>query len=319
MKESLAKLLPNTQENIVLAPYTTYKIGGPARYFFVAESEDDIVKAVLAAKGADIPFFILGGGSNLLVSDEGFDGLVLKIHNSKFLIHDSILEADAGVSMDLLVSETTKRGLQGLEWAGGLPGTLGGAVRGNAGAFKGEIKDNIQEVKALDAYGTIKIFSKDECNFAYRSSIFKKKNLIVLSAKIHLVSQDKEKVTAEAQDHIRYRNERHPLEYPNAGSVFKNCDLNIFPKSEWSKFEHVIKVDPFPVVPTAYLLSEAKLKGVSHGGAMVSEKHPNFIVNKDRASSSDIIRLMDIVQDRIREKFHIDLEKEIQLIGFYEH
>lgn len=316
MANSITKLLSGVQENIVLAPYTTYKIGGPARYFIVAENEEDIVKAALAAKETGTPFFILGGGSNLLISDKGFDGLVVKIHNSKFMIHDSALEADAGVDMPVLVCETTRRGLKGLEWAGGLPGTLGGAIRGNAGAFGGEIKDNILEVKALDAEGNIKSFAKGKCGFSYRSSIFKEQGMIVLSAKIQLMYSDPSKIGEEAEDHIRYRKERHPLEYPNAGSVFKNCDCNIFSENERGRFEHVIKIDPFPVVPTAYLLSEAKLKGVSFGGAMISEKHPNFIVNCGSATSNDIIRLMEIAKECIREKFGIDLEAEIQLVGF---
>lgn len=302
-----------------MAPYTTFKVGGPARYFFVAKNEYDIVSAIRAAKEIGIPFFILGGGSNLLISDLGFDGLVLKIHNSKFIIHDSILEADAGVSVATLVDETTKRGFGGLEWAGGLPGTLGGAVRGNAGAFKGEIKDNIREVKVLGTNGDIKIFSKDECEFSYRSSIFKRKNLIVLSAKMNLVLSDKEKLINEAQSHIQYRKERHPLEYPNAGSVFKNCDLNLFPKSEWRKFERVVKADPFPVVPAAYLLSEANMKGVTCGGAMISQKHPNFIINKNNAKARDILALMEIAAREVKEKFGVELESEVHLVGFSEH
>ena len=315
MSNSLTKLLPGVQENIVLAPYTTYKVGGPARYFFATKKDEEVVKALRVAGELRMPWFILGGGSNLLVSDKGFRGLVIKIQNTRYKIQDTNMYVEAGVTMPQLVKIAARRGLGGFEWAGGLPGTVGGAIRGNAGAFGGEMKDDIVEVKALDREGNIKIFSRDECNFTYRSSIFKEKDFVVLSAKIQLARGDKQKFTQEAEGHILYRKERHPLEYANAGSMFKNCDCNLFPKSERAKFNHVIKTDPFPVVPTAFLLSEAGVKGLRVGGAAVSEKHPNFIVNMNNAKANDIVRLSETVQRRVKEKFGVKLEREIQFVG----
>ena len=211
---------------------------------------------------------------------------------------------------------TTELGLSGLEWAGGLPGTLGGAIRGNAGAFGGEIKDVILEVEALDEKGNLKTLSRKQCNFSYRSSIFKKNNWIVLSTALKLEKGNKKLIQSITKSHIRYREEKHPLEYPNAGSIFKNCDLKKIPKKIRNNFDHVIKIDPFPVVPTAYLISETGLKGLRVGRAEVSRKHPNYIVNLGKASAKDVLKLIYLVKEKVKKRFGIDLEEEIQLIGF---
>ena len=180
---ALKQNLPSVQENVPLKNHTTFRIGGPARYFFAAQTEEDIQKAVQAAKELKLPFLILGGGSNILASDQGFSGLVIKIQNTEYKIpldsargrQDTTVYAQAGVPMATLVQETGKHGLSGLEWAGGLPGTVGGAIRGNAGAFEGETKDCVVEVKVLNEKGEVEVFSKEQCKFAYRSSLFKQK------------------------------------------------------------------------------------------------------------------------------------------------
>lgn len=315
MNKQLKRLLPDVEEHIWLASYTTFQIGGFAEYFFIAKSSDEVLWAIHAARELDMPFFILGGGSNLLISDNGFSGLVIKIQNTRFTMQNEVLDADAGISMPELVRMTGDAGLEGLEWAGGLPGTLGGAIRGNAGAFGGEIKDRIIDVSACDSQGNLGIYSKEQCEFSYRSSIFKKNNFIVLSARIALAPGDMDTIVKTARHHIQYRKDRHPLEYPNAGSIFKNCDINLFPKNEWSKFEHVVKNDPFPVVPAAHLISEAGLKGLSIGEAAVSPKHPNFIVNRGGARATDVFQLSETVKAKVREKFGVLLEREIQLVG----
>lgn len=326
---SLEKLLPGVRKNIFLKKYNTFQIGGPAKYFFTAKNKEDIGKILKAAKKLKIPFFILGEGSNILISDKGFKGLVIKIQNIKYEIpctiptsrevrgkQNTFIYAEAGVEMPVLVKETTKRGLSGLEWAGGLPGTFGGAVRGNAGAFGGEIKDSVVEIEFLDGKGKVKRLSKKRCCFSYRSSIFKKNNWIVLSSFLRLKKGNKKTVQSIAKDHIRYRKERHPLEYPNIGSIFKNYDLKKIPRKIRNNFDHVIKIDPFPVVPTAYLISETGLKGLRVGRAEVSRKHPNYIVNLGKASAKDVLKLIYLVKEKVKKKFGIDLEEEIQLIGF---
>ena len=315
MTSDISKLLPGTKRNVPLAPHTTFKIGGSAKYFFIAKKTKDIVDAVAAAKSLKMPFFVLAGGSNILVSDKGFNGLVIKIQNTKYQIQDTKVYAEAGVDLPVLVRETGKRGLTGFEWAGGLPGSVGGAVRGNAGAFGGEIKDSIVSVAALDTKGNLITFTKKQCKFLYRDSLFKEKNWIILSCIFRLKKGNKEKIQAIAKDHKRYRKERHPLEYPNAGSMFKNCDFKKFSKKLQKELSHIVKVDPFPVVPTAYLISEAGLKGLCVGKAEVSKKHPNYMVNRGDATAKDVLHLAQKVKKIIKKKFSIELQQEVQYIS----
>ena len=313
--KKLKQELPRVRRNVPLKNYTTFRIGGPAEYFFIAKKTQGVIDAVATARSLKVPLFVLAEGSNVLVSDKGFNGLVIQIQNSKFKIQNSTLYADAGVSMDVVVRETGKCGLSGFEWAGGLPGSVGGAVRGNAGAFGGEIKDNLVSVAALDTKGNIKILSKKQCKFSYRDSLFKVKNWIVLSAIFQLKKGNKRKIQDIAKDHIAYRKERHPLEYPNAGSMFKNCDLREFSKKLQKELSDVVKTDPFPVVPTAYLISQVQLKGMRIGKAEVSTKHPNYIVNKGNAKSKDVLLLIEKEKQIVKKKFCIDLETEIQYVS----
>ncbi len=309
--EALKQQLPGVRRDVRLKDHTTFRIGGPAKYFFVAKTSEDIEKAVSAARHFKIPFFILGTGSNVLAPDKGFSGLVVKIQNTKYKILNTKVWAEAGVSMATLVKETGELGLAGLEWAGGLPGTVGGGVRGNAGAFGGEIKDAIVQVEAIDQKGKRRTFSRKECQFRYRSSTFKEKNLVVLNSTFQLRKGKREEIQAVAKDHIRYREERHPLEYPNAGSIFKNCDAKKFSAKLQKQFKDVIKIDPFPVVPTAYLIAQAGLKGLRVLDAQVSEKHPNYIVNLGNARAKDVWELIVKVKKRIKKQFGIELEEEI--------
>jgi len=303
-----------TRRNVSLAPYTTFKIGGTAKYFYIARSTKDIVDAVAQAKSLKLPFFVLAGGSNVLVSDKGFNGLVIKVQNTAYTISKTNVHADAGVSMETLVKKTGSKGLSGLQWAGGLPGSVGGAVRGNAGAFGGEIKDSIVSIRVLNAKGNIVTLIQKQCKFSYRDSLIKKNNLIVLSCIFKLEKGNKRIIQATAKDHREYRKERHPLEYPNAGSVFKNCDVKKFSKKLQEELQDVIKVDPFPVVPTAYLISQAKLKGLRVGKAQVSKKHPNYIVNKGGATAKDVLHIAKKVKNIIKKKFSVNLEQEIQFV-----
>jgi UDP-N-acetylmuramate dehydrogenase len=314
MRRTLPSILLGVKENIPLAPYTTFKIGGYARYFFVARTTKGIVQAVKAARSLRIPFFILGGGSNLVVSDRGFAGLVIKIQNTKYKIQDTKVFVEAGVPMATLVKETGKKGLSGLEWAGGLPGSVGGAIRGNAGAFRGETKDSILWVIALDTKGREKLFSKKACKFSYRSSLFKEKGLVILSAAFTLRKGNKRAIQATAAGHIAYRKERHPLEYPNAGSVFKNCDLKKFSFALRKEFQSVVKMDPFLVVPTAYLNDQAGLKGMRVHDIQVSSKHPNYMVNLGRGKAKDMVLLVQKVKKIIKKKFGVVLEEEIEFV-----
>jgi len=312
--QELKKELPGVRKSVSLKKYTTFEIGGLAKYFFVAHTSEEIEKAVKVASVAKIPFVLLSGGSNVLFSDSGFPGLVIKIQNTQYTIHNTNAWAESGVELGMLVKKTGALGLSGLEWAGGLPGTLGGAIRGNAGAFGGEIKDCVVSVVALDAEGKRKTFSKKQCQFAYRFSMFKEKNYTILSAVMKLKKGNKKTIQDVAEDHIQYRKEKHPMEYPNAGSIFKNCDLKKIPKKLHKEFESVIKIDPFPVVPTACLIAQAGLQGMRVGEAEVSKKHPNYIVNRGHATARDVLALIEVVEEEVKKKFSIELDVEIQLL-----
>lgn len=304
-------------EGVPLAEHSNYRIGGPARYFCEAANEEQIREAVTFAREQRAPLFVLGGGTNLLIDDAGFSGMVLKPAVMQLAADGETVLVGAGVSVADLLKFTIARSLSGLEWAGGLPGTAGGAIRGNAGAFRGEIKDRIVSVDSFDVE-TLETITRGhaECKFGYRNSIFKEKNgrEIILRAKLELERGDAQKIAAGIQEKINYRLERHPMEYPNIGSTFKNVDLELVPKIWQTAVEKVIKVDPFPVVPTAYLISEAGLRGTQHGGAMVSQKHPNFIVNLGGAKAKDVRFLIETVKEKVFEKYGIRLEEEIQLV-----
>lgn len=318
--QKLKKLLPGLKKNILLKRYTTFRIGGKAQYFFIAKNKSDIKMAVFVAKKANVPFFILAGGSNVLISDKGFKGLVIKIRNEKLKMeeHNSKLKifAEAGILLKELVKNSQKLGFSGLEWASGIPGTLGGAIRGNAGAFGGEIKDVVSEVEFLDKRGNIKKISNKQCRFFYRSSIFKMNNWIVLSAIIKLKKGNKEHIKSVVKKYINFRKKKHPLEYPSAGSIFKNYDFKKISAKIKASFKNVVKKDPFPVIPSSYLISEAGLKGLRVGKAEISKKHPNYIVNLGGASAKDVVELIKEAKKKIKIKFGIILEEEITYLGF---
>lgn len=305
------------QESVSLAPFSSFRIGGRARYFFEAKNLEEIKEAVAWTRTEKQSIFVLGGGTNLLIDDGGFDGLVLKPSLNFLETHNEEVGVGAGVLVSDFLEFCIARGLSGWEWAGGLPGTLGGAVRGNAGAFRGETKDSVLVVESLDIFTLEqKQRSNEECNFAYRSSVFKKlgDKEIIISAELKLKSGDASKIREATQAKITYRKERHPLEYPNIGSIFKNVPIRNIPAERQREFLHVVKTDPFPVIPTAYLISEAGLKGVREGEAMISPKHPNFIVNMGGAKALEVKILILRIKETVKNKFGIDLEEEVQIV-----
>jgi UDP-N-acetylmuramate dehydrogenase len=293
---SINKLLPGVKKNVSLAEQTTFKIGGQAKYFFPARTEKNLIKAVTAAKKLKLPFFILGGGSNLLVSDKGYKGLVIKIMNTKYKMLNDEVMAEAGAGLGQLINFSVNIGLSGLEWAVGIPGTIGGAVRGNAGAFDKSMKDIIGTVRVLemkDNEPKIKILKNAQCGFGYRDSIFKKKNnLIILSAELRLKKGKKKEIENRIKKYSGYKKENHPWNYPSAGSVFKN-------PSGFSAGE---------------LISECGLRNKRIGQAKISEKHANFIVNLGGASSADVKKLINLAKRSVKNKFKINLEEEIKFL-----
>ena len=313
--ENLKKSFPTLQKNILLKNHTTFKIGGPAKYFLIAKDKKTLLKAISVAKSYKVPVFVMGGGSNLLVSDRGFAGLVVKIQFTKLSLKaNRVIVSEAGLLMKDLVDAAIRKGLAGLEWAGGLPGTVGGAVRGNAGAFGGEMKDSVLQVEALDDKLKLKKLNNKQCGFSYRSSIFKQKNWPVLSVSVKLKKGGQKKLRQIANSHINYRKEKHPLEYPNAGSVFKNVDVKEIPAKCKNLFLDKVKKDPFPIVPSAWIIIEAGLVGKKIGQAQISKKHSNYIVNLGGAKAQDVLRLIEFVKKEVKRKYSIILEQEIQYL-----
>lgn len=302
--------------HIILKEYSSYRIGGAARFFTHAADADSLWSAIAYARARALPYFILGEGTNVLFSDGGFDGVVIRPAMRFLEANCAVVRAGSGASMAALLAYAAERGLAGLEWAGGLPGTVGGAVRGNAGAFGGETKDRIIEVVSLDISGSApKIIKrgKAQCAFSYRNSIFKINDgkEIILEATFALCKGDAKAIRSAAEEKMRYRKERHPMEYPNIGSIFKNVPVERFKEEHRGAFAQAIKTDPFPVVPAAYLIAEAGMRGMKIGGAMVSEKHPNFIVNISSARAREVHELIDAVTGAVQKKYGVTLEEEI--------
>ncbi len=303
------------KRNVPLAKYTTYKIGGSADYFLAVKNHNDIRTAFQFADDNSLPVFVLAGGSNTLFSDEGFKGLIVKIDNKEVKCNGNRMVAGAGAFMGDLVSQSADKGMKGLGWAGGLPGTLGGAVRGNAGCFGGEIKDVIKEVLAMEPFGEVKTYKNKDCHFGYRDSIFKHNGEIILSAVLNFVSGNPAELKAEVFDHIKYRQMKHRI--PSCGSVFKNIPLKTVPVEAQKRFKDKIKTDPIPVMPSAVLIAATGLAGKTIGGAKITEEHANIIVNFNNAKAADVLALINLAKEKVKKEFNVDLQEEVQLVGFY--
>ncbi|MDO8504857.1 MAG: UDP-N-acetylmuramate dehydrogenase [Candidatus Liptonbacteria bacterium] len=304
------------KENVSLKNFSNYKIGGEARYFLSAGNLEELVAGLRDASEKNLAVFVLAGGTNILVSDKGFGGAVIKPEIKHFRRDGNRIIAGAGVLISELLDFAAKNNLSGLEWAGGLPGTLGGAIRGNAGAFGGEIKDSIKEVLSVskENFETIRR-NAEKCEFEYRSSIFKRNGQeVIAEATLELVPGAEADIRKLFEEKINYRKERQPLEYPNIGSIFKNVPLGKFSADWQNKLVSHIKKDPFPVIPTAVLISRAELKGKRVGNAQISEKHSNFIVNLGGASAEDVLALISFAKSEIQKVFNVLLEEEIEII-----
>lgn len=309
---ALSKFFMEFQSNVLLKNHTTFKIGGPAKYFYIAKNKSDLIKAVEEAKKRKLRFFILAAGSNLLIADKGYQGLVIKIKNQNFKSKNNIILSEAGTLLSQVVSLSLRKNLTGLEWAAGIPGTVGGAVAGNAGAFGGAMKDVVKEVEVFDVkQNKIRQFKNKDCEFSYRNSIFKKtSHLIILSSQLQLKLGNKQKIKSVIQEHLDYRDKRHP-KTPSAGSVFQNVKIKTLNPSFFKKFPQAKKAIKENVLPAAFLIDQCGLKGKKIGQAQISQKHPNFIINLGSASSQDVILLINLVKKEVNKKFKIKLKEEI--------
>jgi len=315
----IKNLLSGVQENISLAPYTTFKIGGPAKYFFAAKTAEEIIQAWRVAKELKLPYYIIGSGSKVLVSDSGFNGLIIKIQNTKYQIQNTNIICDSGVLLGKLVNETVKNGLTGLEWLIGIPGTVGGAICGNAGAFGYSIGGAAESVKVLNPDSLMEeILAAEDCRFGYRTSLFKEKRYIILKAVLKLKKGARAESEKIIKEYLAKRLRKHPIA-PSAGSVFKNPLISENQKAYKNllkKFPETEKFMATGKIPAGWLIEEYKLLGKKIGGAMIAKEHGNFIVNSGGAKAENVIMLISLIKQKVRVNFGIQLEEEIQYVGF---
>lgn len=311
------KKLKNIRENVSLKEYNTYRIGGRATYFIEIYTSEELIEAIHAAFTDTIPYVLLGGGTNTLVADEGFDGLVIKISHKNIDIRGEYMYADAGISMGALVQKAESLSLSGLEWAAGLPGTLGGAIYGNAGSYGKETKDIIESVMVFDIEEQkTKEYSNAECKFHYRHSVFKEKHYIILGALISLQKGTKEEIIQLMKKNLQSRIAHQPLGNRSEGCAFKNIEII----SSGNAVQLVQKHSDFAqfkeskFLPAGFLIDKAGLKNFSIEKAKISEKHANFIVTEDKTKTKDVIQLIDYVKKNIYNLYGIELEEEIQFL-----
>jgi UDP-N-acetylmuramate dehydrogenase len=306
----------NLQKNVLLKNYCNYKIGGPAKFFVEVTTVDELKEALLLAKPlVGDKIVILAGGTKVLISDEGFDGLVILNKIEGIGQEGDGLRVGSGALTRDILNYCLENSLSGLEWAGGLPGTIGGAVRGNAGSFKGETKDSVIAVESLDLKTLEeKVRNNEQCRFAYRDSIFKSGEgtyEFITHVVLGLAPGDKEEIKGKILQKIDYRNNRQPMEYPSVGSIFKNIPLDSLSPDLQKQFSDIVKTDPFPIVLVTKLLALCGLAGRKVGGAVISEKHPNFIVNVNNATAKDVEALIEIAKQSVKEKYNLNLEEEV--------
>ena len=287
--------LGTCDKDISFKTLTTYRTGGVAKIVYYPDSAESLIKALRYIKDNNINHKVFGNGSNILASDNDYDGVIIKLANMNNIKNNGdIFEVEAGYNLAKLANEMSNDGYTGLEFACGIPGSIGGAVYMNAGAYLKSMSDIVVDVKVLDSDLNVITLTNEDLNYSYRNSMLIGKDYIVLSARLNLKKGDKEKIIALINDRRKRRLDSQPLEYPSAGSVFRN------PEGEFS----------------GHLIEECNLKGKTHGGAEISRKHANFIVNKGNATSTDIKYLMDLAQNEVKEKYNIDLKREQELFNW---
>lgn len=294
--ESLQRILGKEQYEIdePMSSHITFRVGGKADYY-VRPSAEQLPAVISLCKECQIPWMIMGNGSNLLVGDKGIRGVVIEMGKNadEVVINGTIVTAEAGAMLAAVARKAAKAGLTGMEFASGIPGTVGGAVVMNAGAYGGEMKDVIRMVTVLTKTGEQKVLSVEELQLSYRHSCIPEEEYIVLKAEMELVEGEAEQIEARMSELREQRTQKQPLEYPSAGSTFKRPEGYFAGK----------------------LIQDAGLRGFQIGGAQVSEKHCGFVINKDHATASDISSLIKEVQDKVKQKYGVKMETEVKYIG----
>ena len=278
--------------------HTTFRIGGPADYFLLPSSEEELSGILKICKNEELPYFILGNGSNLLVSDEGYRGVIIQLYRNygDITVKGNEIHATAGALLSQIAVAAKNASLTGFEFAGGIPGTLGGAVVMNAGAYGGELKDVLKEAVVMDREGNIFTVPVEKLAMGYRTSLVKTAGYLVLEVVISLKKGSQEEIRDTMKDLADRRISKQPLEYPSAGSTFKRPEGYFAGK----------------------LIMDAGLRGYQVGGAQVSEKHCGFVINKGNATAADVCRLMADVQAKVQEQFGVTLEPEVKFLGDFD-
>ena len=292
--DKLIKVIPQDRvlKNEPMCKHTTFKIGGLADIFVIINSVQELKTVIKLAKENNININCIGNGSNILVKDEGIRGITIKLNMKEITVKDNIIEAESGASLPILAKTAYENNLSGLEFACGIPGTVGGAIYMNAGAHGVEFKDIVLSTTYLDSNIELHTIKNEEQKFSHRYSIFAETNNIIISTSIKLTKSSKEEILQKMQTYMEMRRTRQPLGMPSAGSVFKRKD-NIIP---------------------AEIIDKCGLKGYNIGDAYVSEKHAGFIVNKGKAKAKDVLELIEHIKNVVKEKYNIDLELEIKVV-----
>lgn len=274
--------------------YVHFRVGGPADILLIPNNKEQVIKTIKVCRKNNIPFYVVGNGSNLLVRDGGIRGVVIKLGNVKHIkVNENRVEAECGAMLKDVSDAALKNSLTGFEFACGIPGTVGGAVFMNAGAYNGEISHVIESAEAIDSEGNLLTLTHDELDLGYRSSVIMKKGYIVLSATFKLEKGNGNNIKEKVDDLTFKRESKQPLEYPSAGSTFKRPEGYFAGK----------------------LIEDSGLKGFSLGGAAVSQKHSGFVINKGGATAKDILDLIHHVQNEVKRQFGVELHPEVRIIG----
>lgn len=281
--------------NEPMSRHTTFRVGGPADFFVTPKAKEEVRDVIRICKEAGMPYYIIGNGSNLLVSDAGYRGVIVQIYKemNEVKVEGDLVKAQAGALLSGIAAKALGAELSGFEFASGIPGTIGGACVMNAGAYGGEMKDVLESVTVLTGEGKIIELGRNELELGYRTSVIAKKGYIVLGAVLKLERGDGEKIKTYMDELKEKRVTKQPLEYPSAGSTFKRPEGYFAGK----------------------LIEDAGLRGFQVGGAQVSEKHCGFVINRDHATAADIMELMRQVQIRVKENSGVDLEPEVKRLG----
>jgi len=307
------------QSNYPLAPLSTFKIGGVAENFIEVSEKNEAEDAWIWAKENNLPITLLGGGSNILIADQGVKGLVIKLNNNKVKVDGTHIICEASARVWDVAQLAVDNNLTGMEWAIGIPGSIGGAVRGNAGAHGGSFDKIVKSVRAFDSEANDwQEFFNADCGFEYRHSMFKQNpHFIIWQVALSLAPGNKDTIIEAVNNFKKYRTDCQPKE-PSAGCIFKNLFLADIEKANPELAEKIKQADKVRggKVGAGYLIEALGLKGFISGGAKISDQHANFIVNTGAASAEDIIKVINKVKQEVKEAFNIDLVEEVQYLGF---